>query len=126
MRQCSFCNSEILHVSGFDESAGDRGGNAKEVDEFDCVGCKRRYCHVYYERFSGDTEYWDVKTDSGWDTLARDCWPVFIKVHIEESCDYVGRTFLDKQLDQSQDWWSRIWRSLLRFPFFVSGKGGSL
>ena len=114
MRQCSFCKSKISHVSGYDESARDRGGNAKEVDEFKCDGCNREYCHVYYERFSGDTQYWDIKTDTGWKTLEEDSWPVTVSIHVEEPCDYIGRKFLDKQLDKSQDWWSRFWQSFFR------------
>jgi len=77
MRYCSFCNSGLTHGSGYDESGGNRAGNSKEVDYFVCDGCEREYCHVYRERFSGDSEFWDVrtKTDSDWKTLEKRQWP---------------------------------------------------
>lgn len=75
MRLCPFCDHELAHLSGYERSGPDYGGNTKEVDYFLCTGCRRELCHVVKERFTGVSETWELKGASGWTDLPQDEWP---------------------------------------------------
>lgn len=79
MRACSFCAGKLVWVDGKEESAADRGGNAKETDFYRCNGCSRLYKHIARERFDGVDHWWGLKDGEGFVTLEEDRWPKWPK-----------------------------------------------
>ena len=63
-RRCPACGGVLVWIDGEEESARERGGNARERDTFRCDGCPRLYRHSVSERFSGDIEWWGVKENA--------------------------------------------------------------
>ncbi len=78
-RVCQFCKSALKWVDGDEQSARERGGNARERDTFQCTGCTREYRHSVSERFSGDTHWWGIRQrgESSWQDLDEADWPQF-------------------------------------------------
>jgi len=79
VRRCGFCGGELRWLTGDEESARERAGNAVERDTFECGGRARQYRHVVHELFSGDTHWWGMREKSTDDfaDLPRDRWPGF-------------------------------------------------
>ncbi|MBW2524887.1 MAG: hypothetical protein JRI23_11955 [Deltaproteobacteria bacterium] len=76
MRLCGSCGGELIHESGWEQSARERAGNAVEVDTFRCAACGRNYRHRVDERFSGDIHHWWLQTDTAdWELLEPKDWP---------------------------------------------------
>lgn len=76
MRRCGFCEGELEHLSGWDETGRDRAGNSRERDLFRCRGCRRELAHDVSERFSGNSEWWSVREGEGWRPLDEADWPM--------------------------------------------------
>ena len=76
-RVCGFCDGELEWSKGAEQSAQERGGNARYNDEFTCTGCGREFEHWVSERFSGDSEGWSVRQGGDWRDLPTEKWPRF-------------------------------------------------
>ena len=61
-RQCPFCGEQLRHLSGYER---DYSGATREVDDFKCRNCRRRFRHIVNDNITTFYEWWGVKT--GWD-----------------------------------------------------------
>lgn len=74
-RKCSFCGGPLVHLSGYDRSGPDYGGGSKEVDDFRCRQCGKRYRHIVHENFDSVDHWWGLKTGDDWKDLEEEHWP---------------------------------------------------
>lgn len=76
--KCSFCGGLLVHLSGYDRSGPDYGGGSKEVNDFRCRKCGRRYREIVHENFDSIDYWWGLETSGGWTEwteLDKEQWP---------------------------------------------------